>query len=197
MLVVVCQSPSTAAWAREPIVHEAPFWMTSATYPLVLSRENVPSLKDVPEADLLLQVFSVVVHGAQTDAAGLSRLARALRQADARTRDDLATYVLLGLGYLPLAEIWRKMFAMDLETLRTSPIIRGWLDEHDQQVKSEAAAEAAAGAAAGAVLRILDKRFVGLTAAQREQIRTSTDLDQLDRWLEAALDATSADELFG
>jgi hypothetical protein len=92
------------------------------------------------------------------------------------------------------------MKLMDLELLRTSPIIRGWLDDHDRQVEAEARAEGRAEAKVEAkaegVLRILGKRSVELTGEQRERIGSCTDPAQLDAWFDAALDATSADELF-
>ncbi|MBR7835631.1 hypothetical protein KDL01_20315 [Actinospica durhamensis] len=225
VLVVVCQNPSTAAWAREPIVHEAAFWLTSATYPLVLGPENVPSLKDIPESELLLGVLSAVIHGDGTDASDLARLAKNLRRLDPQTRVDLATYVLLGLGSFPIAQSWMKMMNVDYETLRTSPIIREWLDAHDQELTAEAEAqgkaqglaegraeglaegrvqglaegmvEGMAKAKAESILHILDKRSVELSGLELQKIYTSTDLDQLDRWLDAALGVTSADELFG
>jgi hypothetical protein len=197
VLVVLCQDPATAAWARAPIMHELPCWVTGAVYPLVLSPENVPPLKDVPPSELLLCVLSAVIHGKETDAADLERLAVSIKQLDPTTKVDLATYVLLGLASLPIAETWSTMMNVDYDTLRTSPIIRKWLDEHDRVLGAEAEAQGMAKAKAASILRILDKRSVGLSGLEMKRICTETDLALLDRWLDAALEVTSAEELFG
>jgi hypothetical protein len=192
VLVVICQNRTTAEWAREPIRMETDFWTSLVVYPLVLSPENVPVLEDVAETDLLLATLSVITHGREADGGGMLKLAKALRRVDDQTHADLATYVLLGLGSLPAADIWRTMMLMDLELLRTSPIIRGWLDDHDRQVEAEARTEARV----ESILRILGKRSIELTGEQRERIGSCTDPAQLDAWFDAALDATCADELF-
>ncbi len=46
------------------------------------------------------------------------------------------------------------------------------------------------------LLKVLSNRSIGVTAEQQRQIETCTDLEQLDRWLSAALDATSSTEVF-
>lgn len=208
VLVVICQNPATAAWAREPICLETDFWTSSVVYPLVLSPENVPFLDDISEADLLLATLSVITHGRESSIVGLRKLATALQRVDGETRADLATYVLLGLGSLPVAATWRTMMLMNLELLRTSPIIREWLDEHDRQIEAEAKAEGRTegkaegrteGKAEGkaeTVLRILDKRSIPLTAEERERIGGCIDAAELDVWLDAAIDATSAQDVF-
>lgn len=57
-------------------------------------------------------------------------------------------------------------------------------------------AEAKARGRAEDVLRILDKRRLVLTAEQREKVLSCTDLEILDRWFDAALDATSVGDVF-
>ena len=47
-----------------------------------------------------------------------------------------------------------------------------------------------------AVLRILDRRQVALTDDQRARILSCADLSTLEGWLDRALVATAADELF-
>ena len=49
---------------------------------------------------------------------------------------------------------------------------------------------------AGAVLRVLARRNVAVSDEQRERISACTDLETLDRWLDRAVTAASADELF-
>ena len=60
--------------------------------------------------------------------------------------------------------------------------------EYEDKAKAEGKAED--------ILRILDKRGIALTTEQRERILGCTDLETLNGWFDAALDATSADEIF-
>jgi hypothetical protein len=46
------------------------------------------------------------------------------------------------------------------------------------------------------VLMIMDARDLKTSEAQREQVMASTDLGQLDLWLDRALTADSAEEVF-
>ena len=68
-------------------------------------------------------------------------------------------------------------------------VVRGY--EEKAEAKGEAKGEA------GSILRILDKRGIALTAEQRERILGCTDFETLNRWLDASLDATRAEEIFG
>ena len=56
--------------------------------------------------------------------------------------------------------------------------------------------EARAAARVEGVLRIADRRGISLKDEERERILSCTDLETLNRWFDAALDATSADEIF-
>ena len=57
-------------------------------------------------------------------------------------------------------------------------------------------ARAEARGEANALLKILKSRGIGLTEEQRETVASSTDPAQVDRWLDKALTATSADDVF-
>ena len=85
------------------------------------------------------------------------------------------------------------------EELRAS-LLEGSVGEVVREFAAEAYAKAYAEAyargAAKSVLRVVDKRGVGLTAEQREHVLGCTDLETLTRWLDAAIDAKSADEIF-
>ncbi len=204
VLVVLCQNPATATWARRPLCNEATFWTSRIMYPFVLSPDNVPLLGEIDESQLLLRVFSAVIHGPRSDGDGLFKLAQTLKQADPETCNDLGAYVLLGLGSLPIAESWRKMLSMDIETLRTSPVFAEMLDEHDRKVTADAAAQGLArGMAQGmaeakveTILRILEKRSIELAGSEKSAILGCADRGQLDAWIDAALFATSARDLF-
>ncbi|MFM9448379.1 hypothetical protein [Streptomyces acidiscabies] len=49
---------------------------------------------------------------------------------------------------------------------------------------------------ARSILRLLDGRGVPLSEADRERIESCADLTVLDRWLDRAITATTADEVF-
>jgi hypothetical protein len=49
---------------------------------------------------------------------------------------------------------------------------------------------------AKALLRVLDRRLLTVSDDQRERILTCTDIATLEGWLDKAVTASSADELF-
>ncbi|NUP46944.1 MAG: hypothetical protein HOW97_06455, partial [Catenulispora sp.] len=46
------------------------------------------------------------------------------------------------------------------------------------------------------VLRLADRRGILLSGEQRDRVRGCTDIDQLDRWFDRAIDARTAAEIF-
>lgn len=62
---------------------------------------------------------------------------------------------------------------------------------------AEKQAEGRVEALAGAVLKVLEARRVPISDEQRETITACTDPELLDAWLQQAVTAASADELFG
>ena len=65
-----------------------------------------------------------------------------------------------------------------------------------QQLRAEGRAEGIAEGRGEDVLRVLDKRGVALSEDQRARVAGCTDLDQLDEWLDRAVTATRAAEVF-
>lgn len=188
MLVVICQDPDTAEWARTPVRISTGFWTSFELNPWVLGPGNVAIPEVIGESDLHFGALSVIIHGRDVDEAAMRKLACALKEADGEIRSELTTYVQLGLGALPTADIWSKMMSMDLETLRTSPILREILDENDHKVRAAGRIED--------ILRLLDLRTIQLSVEQRERISTCSDLEQLDAWFDAAVVATCATDVF-
>jgi predicted transposase YdaD len=88
--------------------------------------------------------------------------------------------------------------------MRSSEYPKTFLDEayEDGEAEGEAKGEArgeARGKAEGkadAVLRLLRVRGVALTDEQRQQVATSADLAQLDRWFYRAITAATAADVF-
>jgi hypothetical protein len=69
-----------------------------------------------------------------------------------------------------------------------------FLDGRDEGLAEGLAKGRAEGLAEG-LLRLLASRDIQLDPDQRTKIETCTDLDQLDRWFDRALRATSLDEV--
>ncbi|WP_156325936.1 hypothetical protein [Nonomuraea sp. SBT364] len=65
VLIVICQKPGTARWAREPKTIGLSDRPTSVLYPIVLGPDNVPAIMDRSEAarDVVLAAFSAITHG--------------------------------------------------------------------------------------------------------------------------------------
>jgi hypothetical protein len=65
-----------------------------------------------------------------------------------------------------------------------------------QTIRKDAAEEATAKAKTEGILLTLRKRNIALSEAQKEKIRSCTDLATLDTWSERAFDINHLDELW-
>jgi hypothetical protein len=72
--------------------------------------------------------------------------------------------------------------------MRTTPYRSEFVESYVEQGKAQAKAED--------VIKILDARGIELAGEQRDQVTSCTDLDQLDRWFDRALAATTAADVF-
>lgn len=84
-----------------------------------------------------------------------------------------------------------------LETMMTtmewkSDFIEGFV----QQGLQEGLQQGEVKAKTAAVLKIIDSRAINVTAEQREQVTSCTDIAQLDEWFDSALTAETAAEIF-
>jgi hypothetical protein len=64
----------------------------------------------------------------------------------------------------------------------------GWLSEAEEKGKARGEAKA--------VLRVLSRRGLRLTAAQEKLVKACIDCAQLETWLDRAVTAVTADEIF-
>lgn len=69
-----------------------------------------------------------------------------------------------------------------------SDFIEGFVQQGLQQGAAQAKSEA--------VLKIIDARAIAVTAEQRNQVSSCTDIAQLDEWLDSALAADTAADIF-
>ena len=196
VLVVLCQEKATANWAREPIHVGPEFWPTQTTKPLVLGPHNIPLPRaPITDEQLSAAVFGVIAHGKEEGVGDiLGDVAEALENADPVDRDVFASYILYALNPRPTAKIWMEL----MKTMNVDPELVEWVTSGAVgEIVDGLKAKAEARGEASSILRILDKRGIELTDAQRERILGCIDLETLGRWLDASIDATTADEIFG
>jgi hypothetical protein len=196
LLVVVCQQKATAKWAAKPIETGLDFFRTQTTRPLVLGPHNIPMPRvPIADDDLPVAAFGVITHGKDKEVGDiLEPVARVLKNADPTTRTMLATNIWHALTPETTARTWMDLMkVMKLDEELLAELHRGSLGD----VVSELEAKAEAKGEAKVIVRVLDKRGIELTEAQRERILGCVDLELLGRWLDASLDVTSADEIFG
>jgi hypothetical protein len=143
-------------------------------------------------------VFGVMTH-ARDEAvdAILGDVAKALEKADPTVRDEYAMAIWFALNSRSTGNDWRELMkAMNMDEELAASLHEGSIGEVVREFEDKAKAEGKAEGNAEAVLRVVDKRGIALTAEQRERILGCADLEILNRWFDASLDATSADEIF-
>ncbi|MFF0490321.1 hypothetical protein ACFYTQ_14990 [Nocardia sp. NPDC004068] len=205
ILVIVCHDPITAKWARRPIRVEVGDWVSMTVLPFVLGPDNVPIVTDTDSAaaDIPLATLSAVTHAADPRiGAILNTLATVLKRLDPGDEDRVIFRELteLGLGATPAADLWRKLMPVDSSFFRSETARRVRAEARAEGLaegKAEGLVEGKAEALTGSILRILTRRGIDLTDADRERITSCTDLAQLDVWLERAITAETATEVFG
>jgi len=190
VVVVVTTDRNTARWAAQPIDLGA----GRLYHVLVIGPEGVPIITDVERAahDPYLAMLSVMAHG-QGDPDVAFAIARVTAEAIRTLPKDDQRLVYWYLIWSSLGEAARKAFEM-LSNLQS------FLNEAERQafarVAAEGEARGEAKAKAEAILKILAKRGVSITEAQRQRVLDCSDLATLDRWLDRALTSIAIDELF-
>jgi hypothetical protein len=194
VVIVPTPDPETARWAAQPIdLGDGQFYRVR-----VIGPDGVPIVTDAEHAirDPYLAMLSAIAHGkgdqeialaiAKATVAGIRRLPR---------EDQWLLYLLI--IWNSLGEPARKAFEMLPEVQPfLSESQRRFFTEVEAKGKAEGKAEGNAEGMAKAVLKILAKRGISLTEDQGQRILACVDLGTLDRWLDRALTATTADELF-
>jgi hypothetical protein len=194
ILAVVCSKQYTARWAREPIEIGVPGLTCQTTSLVVFGPDNVPAITDPEEAadDLMLAVFSALTHSRGRTVGGiLEALATALTTIDEETAANLAEFTETGLGHTVGAEIWRGMMAT-----RTFPFVSQVRLQARAEARAEARVEARVEALAAVILKVLGARGVAVDGDSRTRIESCRDADVLDLWLDRAVIATKASDLF-
>ncbi|MFD3941235.1 hypothetical protein [Streptomyces sp. NPDC058579] len=213
LLLVVCPDRRTARWAAGPFNTSVDHWHSLTTRPLVLGPDNVPVITDPDEVsrNLATAAFSAMTHRRDRDMTPtLEALARALGTAGSDT-DSVAYYselLEIGLGDTPARKTWRKLMSVGSffpgrGTLVEETFLKGKAEGEVEgkakgkaEGKVEGKAEGKVEGKADAVLRVLAARGVDVPEAAARRISTCADTDVLDTWLDRAITATDAEELF-
>jgi hypothetical protein len=104
-------------------------------------------------------------------------------------------YILSAYKQVDAATFWstmRKVMPERVSEFEGSLALRQWRAEWQAEGKAEGEAKGKA----EAVLRIFARRGLQASDTQRAQILATTDLPTLDRWIDRALDATVAADVF-
>ncbi|MFJ8020350.1 hypothetical protein [Streptomyces sp. NPDC096311] len=111
--------------------------------------------------------------------------ATALATIGGETAQDWAEYTEFGLGDTQSRAFWRHLMTFRPSRFPGSGTI---IEETRTKGRAEGRAED--------ILRILDLRAIDIPEAARERVNACTDLELLSTWLDRALTATTAEELF-
>jgi hypothetical protein len=177
VILVISPDASVARWASRPV----PVGPNGSYAPVVLGPHELPSLTELEpqRASPDLAVLSLLVHGRGADKAVLRRASLpilALESSVAR--------LYFGLLWSSLGE--RYFGAVEGLMIGGEPI-NDVFKKYYREGKAEGEAQA--------LLRVLSARALVPTPTQRAAILACRDLPRLDRWLDAAMRASSVDEV--
>ena len=197
-LLIVTADPAIERWAAKTI--QVGPGMTLV--PVVLGPSAIAAIEDpeMAKREPELAVLSAMAHGHDRDAEAAARVALAAIMACLGLDNEA------GLFYVDVVRVALGAAARRaLESLMQSPQHREFQSEFARKYVALGRAEGEAqGVAQGLaqgrsadILRLLERRDVRLTKAQRERIATCTDLALLETWFDRAITATKAAEVFG
>ncbi len=180
----------SSAWARRPIR----LGPNNTFEPYVLGPNAVPVVDDPAEATNLpeLAVLSATAHG--NDPQDGAKIALAAITAASGLPDDLAA-LYYDLIRVSLNDAARRALE-DLMSQGHYQYQSDFAKKYVAEGKAEGKAEGEAKGKAEAILQVLAARGLAVSEAQRARVLGCTNLGQLDSWLERAVTAPSADEVF-
>jgi hypothetical protein len=182
LLVVLCPDPAEAAKCRRLIRTGHPGFDLA---PVVIDSGAPPGRSGAGSP--YLTVFAASMGGIDLESeAGARQVLDAMASTEVSAADRLRmTAIILRLASDAARQILEAM-------MTTSEYEKTFVERiHDQGI-----AEGEARGEAKALLRLLDARELDLTQGQREQVMSSTDAAQLDRWFDRAITASTAAEVF-
>ena len=186
VLVVLCPDPAEAAKCRKLIRTGHPGFDLA---PIVIDSGGPPG-RDGTRGPYLT-VFAASMGGIDMESEpGARRVLDAMASAEVSEADRLRmTTIILRLANDAARQILEAM-------MTTSEYEKTFVERiHDQGI-AEGKAEGIAEGKAQAVLKLLDARHLTPTKEQRQQVTSCTDVAQLDLWLDRAITADNAAEVF-
>ena len=190
-VLCVCPEPDAASLYAESIRTELPGYVFRAA---VLGPDDVPAIVDPEEAATSpeLAAMAVMVHGRHRP------VTEAFVTALASLKPDYAPQY-YEYAYGMAAPAVRHILE-ELMSSATWPVYSPFAREHyghgKDDGRTEGRLEGRAEGEANAVLRVLTTRGIDVPEETRTRIRACTDTRQLDLWLDRAVTATTAADLF-
>lgn len=184
VLVVICPSPATGRWARQPILTGHPGFDLA---PLVIDAGTTPAA-DAPGLGAVAPELAVL--GALTDAVDLEHEAGRLLvlhaiAAASLDEDRLETYT----------HLIRAAASAAARTALEALMTLTFKDEFIDRIKAEGIAEGTESTAA-MLLRLLAARGLKVPAPMRDRVLSCTDLGQLEAWADKAMAASTLKDVF-
>jgi hypothetical protein len=185
LLLVICPDPDEAKKCRRLISTGHPGF---DLIPAVIDPLNAPG---VGSASPYLAIFAAFMGAMNMEE---DRGARAFLTAVRESTASVADRKRLSTIMLNLASDAARR---RLETMMTtmewkSDFIEGFVQEGLQKGLQQGEVKAKS----EDVLKVIDSRAINLTAEQREQVTSCTDIAQLDEWFDSALTADTAADIF-
>jgi hypothetical protein len=185
LLLVICPDPDEAMKCRRLISTGHPGF---DLIPAVIDPLNAPG---VGSASPYLAIFAAFMGAMNLEEdQGARAFLTAVREsgASAANRKRLST-IMLNLA----SDAARRRLETMMTTMEwKSDFIEGFVQEGLQKgmLRGEVKAKSED------VLKIIDSRAINVTAEQREQVTSCTDIAQLDEWFDSALTAETAADIF-
>jgi hypothetical protein len=176
ILVVICWDRREAARCRRVIRTGHPGF---DLYPIVVDPRTFPSWEDASP-------YLVILAGAT----------KAIDLATKASHADTAALSTIILGVADTAA------RGELEALMASPkfhstFVDGLLQQGEEKGLEKGLEKGAVKSKVEDLIKVIRARGLGLTQAQQELVTSCSDLSQLDTWFDQALDAKTADDIFG
>jgi len=185
-LIVVCPDPAEAEKCRAVIRMGHP---GLELWPIVIDPEHAPG--DEGASPYLLLFLACLPALDMEDPNIARRVLKAIRDTGASVaeRKTLTTIILVRASESARRLLEGLMSTMEWKSDFIESYVEQGLEQGREQGLDRAKRED--------VLKVLDLRHLRPTREQRARVDASTDLAQLDRWLERSLTAATAAEVFG
>src|SRR3984957_1378714 len=193
LLLVICPDPQEAKKCR-PLSATGPPGFDLV--PAVIDPLNAPG---VGSASPYLAIFAAFMGAINLDEdQGARAFLTAIRESGASVADRkrLSTIMLNLASDAARRRLETMMTTMEWKSDFIEGFVQEGLQKGMQQGMQQGMQRGAVKAKSEDVLKIIDSRAINVTAEQREQVTSCTDIAQLDEWFDSALTAERAADIF-